>query len=251
MRAVVMNPHCDDGMIGAGGTIIQLLNNGWEIMYVQMTDGRHGIRDISPEEARMIRLKEGESEREFLNVKHFFNFDLEDGILNSLDDSKKEEVVNKLVEILNDFNPQVVFMPTNGDAHTDHRATYSLTNMALELSAIKPLKVFYLVWLLPFLSHIDRMEKVLRIDISKDWPKKKRGLLLHKSQEIRRHYSQSINNLNSYFSLIYSKYDENSCDRVEVLGIRGEENLEQFLDSLAYKDVTGIYHGRDNNQISV
>ena len=54
-----MNPHCDDGMIGAGGTIIQLLNNGWEIMYVQMTDGRHGIRDISPEEARMIRLKEG------------------------------------------------------------------------------------------------------------------------------------------------------------------------------------------------
>lgn len=254
LRATVINPHDEDGMIGAGGTIIQLLEKDWEIMYVQMTDGRHGGKDIPWQELKKIRAKESEAERDFLGIEKFYNFDIEDGSLARLNNDERKQIVNKLKEIIDDFKPNVIFLTSKAEAHTDHREAHYITKEALETTQTKPLEVNYLVWLLPFLKQdSESLEKIIKIPIDNWWEKKRKAILFHDSQEKRRNYTKIIENLNSYLSLIYSKYQEDGCDKVEILGIKEiNENYELFLNDLeGVKDVTQIYHGRENKKIEL
>ena len=57
-RAVVVNPHDDDGAIALGGTLLRLIARGWKIKFLQLTDGRHGSNVMAPEETKRVRAGE-------------------------------------------------------------------------------------------------------------------------------------------------------------------------------------------------
>lgn len=251
-KAIILNPHDDDGIIGIGGTLIQLLEKGWKIMYIQMTDGRHGSNKIPPDKLKEIRANESKKEREFLGIDKFYNFDIEDGTLEKLSKGEQEKIIKKLVKLTEDYKPNIFFLPGKAEGHSDHRATYRFGREAIEKIGIRPLEIHYVVWLFPFLKQEPgSIEKVLRVPIDRWFDKKKEAIRLHDSQEKEGRYSQLVEGLNSYFSLIYSTYRERDYDKVEVLAIaKVNKNYETLIKDLkGAKDVTQIFHGRKSEKI--
>lgn len=252
MKALILNPHDDDGIIGMGGTLIQLLGKGWEIGYVQLTDGRHGSNIMSPEKTKRVRALEARKEREFLGIDYFYNFDIEDGTLEKLTPKEKKKIVDKLIQIIDEFKPEIIFLPSCAEGHPDHRATYQFGHEAIEKNKLNPLEVYYIVWLFPFFKQDPGyFERVLWIPIDKQFEKKKYAIKLHASQEKEGRYSQLAEGINTYFSLLYSTYREKTCDKAEVLAVyKINKNYRTFSNSLERaEDVTKIFHGRREEKI--
>jgi len=192
-KAIIFNPHDDDGILGMGGTLIQFLEKDWEVMYIQMTDGRHGSNEIPPQKLKIIREKESKKEREFLGIEKFYNFDIEDGTLGKINKKKRDKIIKKLIKLIENFKPNIVFLPGKTEDHVDHRATYQIGREVVQRSKLKPLEVYYFNWFFPFLKQDPGpIERILRIPIDKQWEKKKRAIQLHASQEKRGRYSQLI-----------------------------------------------------------
>lgn len=248
MKALVFEPHDDDLIIGMGGTALKLMHQDWEIKTVQMTDGRHGSDQINPEELVDIRREEKEDELGFLGIEGVF-MDYEDGTLWQLMQNNRDEVVSELKPVLEDFQPDVVFMPSRDEGHPDHRATNLLASRAVHKSSIEPLKISYLVWDLPFLEGENLAEKVIRVGVKDEYNDKLEALRLHESQVKEGRYDEMIENFNQYLGLLYSSYDDRR-EISEVLGIQNPDKLDK-LSNLDFEDVTDLSHGRSAENISL
>ncbi len=243
-KAYVLNPHDDDGIIAIGGILWQLKDKGWELGYIQMTDGRHG-GNLPPEEIKEMRSKEAEEERKFLGVMDYYNFDIEDGKLENYKDDK--DIIEKVAKMIKDSN--VVFLPNKADAHPDHRATYEIGHKALELvrNDRVPLEVHYIVWLFPFYTYEPgTFEKILKVNIDNQIERKLEGIRKHKSQVERARIDEMTKHLNQFFSLLYSAFRERKAKYSEIIGIpKVNENYNLFVNSLeSFEDVTEIFHGK-------
>lgn len=247
-KALVFEPHDDDLVISMGGTALKLLNQGWEIKTVQLTDGRHGSDQIDPEQLVNIRREEKEDELDFLGIEAEF-IGVEDGTLWSEMQEDREEIISRIQRVLSDFQPDVVFMPSREEGHPDHRATNFLASRAIHSSDLEPLKVSYLVWAMPFLEGENLAEQVIRVGVEEEYDDKLEALRLHESQIKEGRYDEMIENFNQYLGLLYSSYD-NRKETSEVLGIQNPEKLDK-LRSLEFKDVTDLSHGRSTENISI
>lgn len=249
-KATILQPHDDDAIIGMGGTLLKLLNSGWKIQYIYMTDGRHG-GNISPEEIKRIRDEEAEAERNFLGIKSFHNFDIEDGKLEESFRLNKKDLVEKTAQLIKGNN--IVFLPSKGEHHPDHRATYEIGHEAIVLLEANPLEVHYPIWAFPlFPYNPGGFEKVLKINLADgQFDKKLQALRLHKCQIEWGRYDKIIGHTNKLWSLMYSAYKKLDWNYCEVLGIpKINENYDAFANAVKpFDDVTEIYHGRKEEKI--
>lgn len=253
-KAYVLNPHDDDGIISIGGTLCQLIDNGWEVGYIQMADGRHGAGederyggDLSSEKVKEMRAREAEEERKFLGVKDYLNFDIEDGTLERYKENK--DIIGKVAERIKDGD--VVFIPNRAEGHPDHRATYEIGHKALEL-AKKPLEIDYIVWLFPFYPHNPgKFDKILNVGIDNQIERKLEGIRKHDSQVKWGRYDEMAKHINQFFSLIYSTYKEREKNYSEIIGIpKINEKFNLIINSLEnVEDVTEIFHGKKSERI--
>lgn len=247
MKALVFEPHDDDLVIGMGGTALKMMKNSWKFKTVQMTDGRHGSNQISPEELVDIRHNEKKAELEFLGIECEF-LDYEDGSLWNLMQEDRKEVISRLVELINEFEPDAVFIPARSEGHPDHRATSLLAGRAVYESNIDPLKVSYLVWDPPFLEGENLAEKIIRVGVEDEYEDKLEALRKHKSQLDEGGYDKMIKHFNQYLGFLYSSYKDKKPVS-EVLGIQNPEKLDRI--GIDYGDVTNLSHGRSSEDISL
>ena len=250
MKALFFEPHDDDLIIGAGGTVLQMMDAGWEFKTIQITDCRHGSSKIKPSDLIEIRREEKEKELDFLDIEcEFLNF--EDGTIKKLAEEKPEEIVEEIIEQLEKFRPDVVFMPSKDEGHPDHRGTHALVSRALEKTDMNVLKISYIVWQLPFLEGDNSVERVLEVEIDEEtYNKKLEGIKLHDSQEREGRYSEIAEHYNSYLGLIHSSPEDTGKKRSEVLGIQNPDRIN-LLSDLNFSDVTEMSHGREDEDISV
>jgi LmbE family N-acetylglucosaminyl deacetylase len=248
VKALVLEPHDDDLIIGMGGTALKLMKKDWEFRTVQMTDGRHGSDEIEPEKLVEIRREEKEKEIDYLEIECEF-LDHEDGALWDEMQKNRDEIVSNIREILSEFEPDIVFMPARNEGHPDHRATNLLASRALHSSEIEPLKASYIVWQMPFLEGENLANKVIRTEVEDVFEQKIEALRLHESQIEEGRYDEMVENFNSFLGLLYSSYDD-KIGRSEVIGIQNPEKIEK-LESLEFEDVSDMSHGRSTENIGV
>lgn len=251
-KAIVVNPHNDDGIIGIGGTLIQLLENGWKIMYIQMTDGGHGSNIIPYPELSKIRIKESKKERKFLGIDKFYNFNIEDGKLGYLGKNQEKEILRKMIDLMESYNPNVVFIPVKSESHIDHKAAYLFARKAIEKININPLEVYYLVQFFPFLKKDPgEITKLLMVPVDDYWNKKEQVIEQHISQSKEGRLLQRVETLSAYFALIYFQPFEKVCRKAELLGIHSiNKNYKLFVKDLdEVRDVSSIFHGRKSEKI--
>ena len=129
-RIIVFAPHFDDEALGCGGTIAKKMNEGYEVLIVVITDGRHAKAVKAVERATKIL---GVPEKNLL----FLNF--EDCTL----ENNEKEAQEKIFEILRKNPPAEVYFTYEKDAHPDHRATNRIVRNAIKKLGLSILKYQY------------------------------------------------------------------------------------------------------------
>lgn len=238
-KAVVIEPHNDDLVIGIGGTVLQLISNGWDVTSVVISDGRYGNdENHTPEEIVSVRAAEKQAEREFIGVAGgclgIPDLNLEERYQVP---QHRETILEQLKEYLPTESDFVLFLPAGGEAHPDHQATYKFAQDLVLNAEASVTEVHYVVWEVPF--YPERSESpgsVLTVGIDDEFERKTEAIKLHESQEKKQRYTMMVKRFNQYLSELYSHPEEH----VEMVCVRG--NKEQLLESLRSTIVTHRYH---------
>ncbi|MBI4015125.1 MAG: PIG-L family deacetylase [Candidatus Aenigmarchaeota archaeon] len=257
MKLLCFNPHNDDTIIGAGGTVIKLLRKGWKIGYVYITDGRYGSDILTPEETEKIRAEEAKKERKILGIENFWNMEIEDGTLEKLSAGEIESLEKKILTIISDFSPDFILIPSLSELHPDHRSTHNIVYNLVKSNKLEIPVLKYLVWSLPdfFKKNYDLAEKAIIVNIDKEFEDKIKILKLHSSQDSEGRYTKIVYHFNSYISLVFKTYKNLDFDKSEIIGIfnlleKNKVSLENLLKDLENPtDVTIMFHGRQEKKI--
>jgi LmbE family N-acetylglucosaminyl deacetylase len=120
---LVVAPHPDDELIGAGGTLLQHRELRDPIRILVMTDGVHGdVRsEHDPATYRRMREEETREAARRLGAESVEFFGFPDGAR-----ARREDlgvIVPRLIAEFSAFRPDVVYAPHEGEIHPDHHAT--------------------------------------------------------------------------------------------------------------------------------
>lgn len=115
MTVIVAGGHPDDPETGCGGTIAWLTSQGHQVYSLYLTKGEAGIPGTPHEEAASIREKEAKKACEILGSKPVF-FGQIDG-----DTHVNREAYDKMISLVDDLHPDLVFTQWPIDTHPDHR----------------------------------------------------------------------------------------------------------------------------------
>ncbi|MBE9211795.1 PIG-L family deacetylase [Plectonema cf. radiosum LEGE 06105] len=188
--AIVFSPHQDDETIGCGGAIALKRSQGIPVKVVFLTDGRYGRPNwIEPENIIEYRQQEASSALNILGIQPSQTQFLgaADGSLAQLSPEQRNLLINKLVEIIQSFEPQEVYVPHHHDGHPDHEATYSLVDSAIKASKMPIELLQYPIWMLwrnPLSSHkyLQKKSKAYRLFIGNFKETKHQAIAVYNSQ---------------------------------------------------------------------
>ena len=107
-RLLVISPHPDDGLLGAGATIAKYIENGWEVKYVILSWRDQGFNQEEIKNA-LSCLGIKESQQVFLNYE-VRNFPYASSAI-------RQELVN----LREDYKPDLVLIHNSHDFHQDHQ----------------------------------------------------------------------------------------------------------------------------------
>jgi LmbE family N-acetylglucosaminyl deacetylase len=115
-RALVLAPHTDDGEFGCGGAMARLVEEGAEVRYVAFSIATRSLPDGFPPDALAREVREATAElgipAESLTVH---DFDVRTF------PEHRQEILELLIQLWNDWQPDVVFQPSLHDIHQDHQ----------------------------------------------------------------------------------------------------------------------------------
>lgn len=178
---LVVAPHPDDAELGMGGAIAKMLDLGWRVGILDLTDG-----EPTPHGSIEIRQRETNAATEALGLKWRENLGLTNRFL--------EATLNARAALANVFRrvrPKWIFAPYWDDAHPDHVAATQLCEAArfwskltksdLEGEPYHPERIFY--YYCVHLKHVANPSFVL--DISDHWEQKASSIAAYHSQFVQ------------------------------------------------------------------
>ena len=121
MKTLIVAPHPDDEMLGAGGTLLRRKSEGGTVGWLVVT------ALASSEKIGSERKKARELEIE--NVRRALGIDSQDAWFLNYPTTRPDtfpmgELVAAVSQVILDFQPEEVLVPFWGDAHTDHRIVF-------------------------------------------------------------------------------------------------------------------------------
>ncbi|WP_163539682.1 PIG-L family deacetylase [Gracilibacillus sp. YIM 98692] len=129
-KVLVLAPHMDDETIGLGGTIKKHADEGADVYVTLITDGSNSVSSLSKEALTKKRLEEMEKVKSLLGIKDILYMGIPDGNVKSIEESQQ-----KLQNIIEQTQPDIIYSTLFVDAHTDHTETaILLTDVIKRLS---------------------------------------------------------------------------------------------------------------------
>ena len=130
MKFLVLSPHTDDAELGCGGTIARVIEEGNEIFWVVFSTAEDSLPRDMPSDTlknefldvmRDLGLNENHYKLCNFKVRHI--------------KEHRQDVLDTLVKIRKDFNPETVIMPSLNDYHQDHQVIAEETVRAFKKDA--------------------------------------------------------------------------------------------------------------------
>ena len=115
-RALVLAPHTDDGEFGCGGTMARLVDQGTDVRYVAFSIATRSLPEGFAPDTLAREVREATAE---LGIPAA-NLTVHDFDVRTFPDHR-QEILELLIEIWNDWQPDVVFQPSLHDVHQDHQ----------------------------------------------------------------------------------------------------------------------------------
>lgn len=119
MRVLVVSPHPDDETLGAGGTILKLIDEGNDVYWLNIT-AMLNERKFSKEsiERRELQLKDIE---DFYGFTGSYHLKFPSTELEMIDSSEAIEIIGNIVK---EIKPDMMILPDYNDAHSDHAKVF-------------------------------------------------------------------------------------------------------------------------------
>lgn len=112
---LVLAPHTDDGELGAGGTIHRLIQEGKEVHYVAFSTAEESVPEGYPKDILTTEVKKATAKLGIL-PEHLHVFKYKVRKLNYV----RQEILEDMVRLKRELNPDLIFMPSLHDVHQDH-----------------------------------------------------------------------------------------------------------------------------------
>jgi len=207
---LVIAPHPDDDVIGAGGMMALLSRSRRPAVVVYVTNGvRRGDSGLS-----RVRLRKDEAIAALRIVRargaFFLPFTSQDV------HTHPARVRSMLMGVISQIMPGVLYLPSPFEQHATHRVISRMVLSALRRSASRPEDVWgYCVW-----SALPPAPLVRTVDISDVVDIKRAAIEQHASQVSEKDFPDGILGLNRYAAVFSSLLPDKSSARY----------AEQFLD---------------------
>jgi len=119
-RILVLAPHTDDGELGCGGAIHKFIEEGSEVFYVAFSIC---TRSLPPHLDPLTLEREVKAATKILGIKPsnliLFDYDVRYFPAN------RQSILEDMVKINKDINPELVLLPNSEDIHQDHQVIAS------------------------------------------------------------------------------------------------------------------------------
>ncbi len=115
-KALVLAPHTDDGEFGCGGTMARLVDAGCEVRYIAFSIATRSLPPGFPPDTLAKEVRAATAELgipEAALTVHDFD-------VRTFPD-RRQDILELLVALWEDWHPDVVFQPSLHDVHQDHR----------------------------------------------------------------------------------------------------------------------------------
>ena len=124
MKILIIAPHPDDEVLGCGGTVAKHSKRGDEVYLCIVTKAY--TPDWS-EEFLKNRPKEIEKSNKILGIKKTYFLDYLTVKLDTIPQKELNEAISKVV---NEVNPDILYIPHKGDLNKDHRLVFESSLVA-------------------------------------------------------------------------------------------------------------------------
>ncbi len=232
---VVISPHPDDEVLGAGGVLVGAAEEGRAVFSVTVTDGRGSPQKgphISEEEMVERRQKESMAALKVVGAAGGFYFRRRNA---DLEGEEGKGVEKDLKDLLEWLTPDEVYLPAPYEQHKTHQKVTRLALDALRSStASKPLLLGYSLWG----EGVGGKKRWVK-DISPFIRKKVEAVLAHSSQIAYKNYQQGILGRNNADAIFWESHDIQKASFVETFLDMTEllERKNLSLDDFIREDV--------------
>lgn len=196
-RVLVFAPHPDDEAAGPGGCLRLHRDAGDPVRVIVATDGTAGDPDGRFDRAAYTALRRRESAaglRE-LGVDDVSFWGFPDSC--QLSHNDLELGTQMATTALQQFAPDIVYLPWEHEGHPDHHALHLVVKAAMARAGFRGLALGYEVW--------HAMVPDVIVDITSVIEHKRRAMLAHESQLAYVRYDHCMLGLNAYRSLIHAR----------------------------------------------
>lgn len=174
MRILILSPHTDDAELGCGGSISKFVEEKHEILWVVFSTAEESLPKGLPKDT----LK-----KEFLSIMKEFGLKEKNHKIFNFKvrhlHEKRQHILEELIKMRNDFNPDLVMIPSLNDYHQDHQVVANEAVRAFKMDA--SIIGYELPW-----NHIT-FDTNLFIKLEKHYIEKKFKLLQkYKSQSMKK-----------------------------------------------------------------
>ena len=115
-RVLVLAPHTDDGEFGCGGTMARLVEAGADVRYVAFSIATKSLPEGFPPDTLAREVREATTE---LGIPEA-NLTVHDFEVRTFPEHR-QDILELLIGLWEDWKPDVVFQPSLHDIHQDHQ----------------------------------------------------------------------------------------------------------------------------------
>ena len=130
-RVLVLAPHTDDGEFGCGGTIAKFIEEGHEVTYAAFSACQQSVLPQFPSD---ILITEVKAATKVLGIKSenllLFDYDVRTF------GYRRQDILDDLIKIRQEYKPELIFMPDLRDVHQDHATIATEGLRAFKFSSI-------------------------------------------------------------------------------------------------------------------
>ena len=177
-KILVIAPHPDDEILGAGGSLLKSIEKGKKVKVIYITDGT-----TNRDENYKVSKKAG-YEIDYLNLKN-----------NNIEINK--DILKKFIELIENWNPKCILIPFLADDHDDHRR---VNQLFMEAYINKPkINLNFEIWAYQVYT---MLPPNVMVDITTKINEKVKLINIWESQKSRDwgHYIKGLNSFNSRFA---------------------------------------------------
>lgn len=159
---LVVAPHSDDEVLGCGGLLEILRQDGARLNFLVVSNGRSGtaFTDLRGKELTRLREQETRAAAEQLQVEKCIFLNEEDTKV-----CNTEPLRQAIRLALDGIRPDVVLLPYLYDAHTDHRATSEAALQVLQEVQYGGQVLMYEVWTPLPANRVIRIDWASKVDL--------------------------------------------------------------------------------------